>query len=210
MSFLEALNWRYATKRMTGESVPEEKIHNILEAVRLAPTVGGIQPFNVVVVKNKELLKQIQPIANNQPQIPQASHLLVFAAWDDITTEHIVEFFDRTSSERNLPEGTIDGFKNGMIENFGKLSKEAKFELAARQAFIALGYATAAAAVEHVDATPMGGFNGPELDKFLGLDKQGLRSVAIMPVGYRDTTTDPIVNMKKIRRAKEHMVIEMN
>ena len=90
------------------------------------------------------------------------------------------------------------------------MTKEIKFEIAARQAFIAFGFALAAAAIEHVDATPMGGFNGPELDKLLGLDKQGMRSVVIMPIGYRDEAEDPIVKMKKIRRSKENLVIEMN
>lgn len=207
--FLEALNWRYATKRMNGNDVPQEKIDNILEAARMAPSSVGFQPFNIIDVSNKELLQQIMPIAMNQPQIGKASHLLVFAAWDDLTAEHITEFFDRTGSERGLPEGTLDGFKNAMLTTFGGMTKEAKFEMGSKQAFIALGFALAAAAVERVDSTPMGGFKGPELDALLGLDKKGMRSVVIMAVGYRDAETDPIVNMKKIRRAKEHFVVEM-
>jgi nitroreductase len=208
--FLEALNWRYATKRMTGEAVPEEKIHNILEAARLAPTSIGFQPFDIIVVKNKELLEKIAPVANNQPQIAKASHLLIFAAWTDLTAEHIHEFFDRTGSERNLPAGTLDGFKNNVLGMFGGMGQEDKDKFITQQTNIAFGFAVAAAAVEHVDATPMGGFKGPELDKLLGLDKRGLRSVVIMPVGVRDAAQDPIVNMKKIRRAKEAMVIEID
>jgi nitroreductase len=48
MSVLESLNWRYATKRMTGEKVPQEKVDAILEAARLAPTASGLQPFIII------------------------------------------------------------------------------------------------------------------------------------------------------------------
>src|ERR1700723_1761372 len=102
MSVLESLNWRYATKRMTGEKVPQEKVDIILEAARLAPTSSGIQPFQILSISDKKLLEKIQPIANNQPQITEASHLLVFAAWDDVTSEQINRVFDQVTRERNL------------------------------------------------------------------------------------------------------------
>src|ERR1700704_5453514 len=96
MSFIESLRWRYATKRMSGKKVPQQKVDIILEAARLAPSAVGLQPFNILVVKDPELLKKIQPIANNQPQITEASHLLVFAAWDNVSDQQIEEFMDRT------------------------------------------------------------------------------------------------------------------
>ncbi|HMH24376.1 MAG TPA: nitroreductase family protein, partial [Puia sp.] len=105
MSFLESLNWRYAVKRMNGKKVPQAKVDIILEAARLAPTSAGLQPFSILVVTDPELLKKIQPVANNQPQITEASHLLVFAAWDNISDEQIDEFLDRTLEERGLPAG---------------------------------------------------------------------------------------------------------
>ena len=89
MSVLESLNWRYATKRMTGERVSAEKVNAILEAARLAPTASGLQPFVILSISDRGLLEKIKPIANNQPQITEGSHVLVFAAWDDITAGHI-------------------------------------------------------------------------------------------------------------------------
>ncbi|MGI4803417.1 MAG: nitroreductase family protein, partial [Janthinobacterium lividum] len=78
MTLLEALEWRYATKKMNGKQVPEEKIEKILDAIRLAPSSIGLQPYNVVVISDPELKKQILPIANNQQQMIDCSHLLVF------------------------------------------------------------------------------------------------------------------------------------
>jgi nitroreductase / dihydropteridine reductase len=209
MSVLESLNWRYATKRMTGEKVPQEKIDAILEAARLAPTSSGLQPFNIISVSDRELLEKIQPIANNQPQITEASHLLVFAAWDDITPEQIQKVFSRVIEERNLPADALDKYKNFLIGHFGSISREDRFNAAARQAYIAFGVAIVAAAEQKVDATPMEGFKPAELDKLLGLREKGLRSVTLLALGYRDTENDWLANLKKVRRPIEELVIEL-
>ncbi|HWK07743.1 MAG TPA: nitroreductase family protein [Puia sp.] len=210
MSFLESLRWRYATKRMNGKKVPDEKVEIILEAARLAPSGGGLQPFNILVVKNPELLKKIQPIANNQPQITEASHLLIFAAWDDINDKHIDKVFDLINKERNHTVDAQDAYKNKLKGMFAAKTQEERFQIAARQTYIALGIAIAAAAVEEVDATPMEGFNNTELDKFLGLKEKGLRSVTLLTLGYRDLVNDKLVHLKKVRRPKEELVIELD
>jgi len=210
MSFLESLRWRYATKRMNGKKVPAAKVDIILEAARLAPSSGGLQPFNILVVKDPELLKKIQPIANNQPQITEASHLLIFAAWDDINDSHIDRIFDHINKERNHSADQQDAYKNRIKANFGSKTQEERFQSAARQAYISFGVAIAAAAVEEVDATPMEGFNPAELDKLLGLTERGLRSVTLLALGYRDVENDKLVHLKKVRKPKEEFVIELN
>jgi nitroreductase / dihydropteridine reductase len=209
MSVLESLNWRYATKRMTGEKVPQEKIDAILEAARLAPTSSGLQPFTILSVSDRELLEKIQPIANNQPQITEASHLLVFAAWDDITPEQIQKVFSQVIEERNLPADALDKYKNFLTGHFGSISREDRFNAAARQAYIAFGVAIVAAAEQKVDATPMEGFKPAELDKLLGLREKGLRSVTLLALGYRDAENDWLANLKKVRRPIEDLVIEL-
>jgi nitroreductase / dihydropteridine reductase len=209
MSLLESLNWRYAVKRMTGEKVPQEKVDIILEAARLAPTASGLQPFSIIVVTDKELLKKIQPIANNQPQIAEASHLLIFAAWDDITDEQLDGIFDYTLRERDKPLDSQDVYRNRIKAHLAGHTREEKFQMAARQTYIAFGMAIAAAAMELVDATPMEGFKNAELDTLLGLSERGLRSVTLLPLGYRDVENDWLVNQKKVRRPKSEFVIEL-
>ena len=200
MSLLNHLQWRYATKKMNGQPVPQEKVDYILEAARLAPSSIGIQPFEVIVVTNKELLAQIKPIAFNQEQITDASHLLIFAAWNGYPPEKINAYFDRTAAERNLPvEATLD-YRNRVLGIFGAKTQEEGFQHAARQAYISFGMAIAAAAEQHVDATPMEGFDAAALDQLLELDKKGLKSVTLLPLGYRDEAGDWLVNLKKIRK----------
>jgi nitroreductase/dihydropteridine reductase len=47
--------------------------------------------------------------------------------------------------------------------------------------------ALVAAAEQEVDSTPMEGFDPDAVDTILGLKERGLRSVVLMPLGYRDT-----------------------
>lgn len=209
MSFLESLHWRYATKRMTGERIPREKLNSILEAARLAPTSNGLQPFSILVITDRKLLEKIQPVAYNQPQITEASHLLVFAAWDNVTPEKIDYVYDQIIRERNLPDNVLTDYVKGLKAQFAGMTQEERFHWAAKQAYIALAIATAAAAIEKIDATPMEGFVNSELDQLLGLREKGLRSTTLLALGYRDAANDWLANLKKVRRPKEELFIEI-
>ena len=202
MDILSLLNWRYAAKRMNGNKIPQEKIDIILESVRLSASSIGLQPYRVIVIENPEILKQIKPIANNQAQITEASHLLVFAAWSDVSEESIEEYLNLIASERQVSLdslGTMRGYMAGLTKN----TPEQNFNWAARQAYIALGTALIAAASQEVDATPMEGFDSVALDNLLGLPEKGLKSVSILPLGYRDVSQDWLVSLPKVRTPKQ-------
>ncbi|PRY11347.1 nitroreductase [Pontibacter ummariensis] len=207
MNILESLEWRYASKRMNGLKVSAEKIDNILEAIRLAPSSMGLQPYTVLVIEDEELRKQILPVASNQPQIVESSHLLVFAAWDDITPAHIEEYIKHTAAVRNMPEEKLADFKNTLLQIAQNNTQEQNFNWAARQAYIAFGTALVAAASEQVDATPMEGFNSAALDELLNLKEKGLRSVTLLPLGYRDADNDWLAKLPKVRRQKEKLFL---
>ncbi len=209
MSLIEDLNWRYATKRMNGQKVPQEKLDYILDAIRLAASSYGLQPFSVLVIENEELRKQIQPIAYNQPQILEASQVLVFAAWNDVTDAHITAYIDDVATTRGIPVESLQGFHNAIAGTIERLSQEQRFNWSAKQAYIALGTGLAAAAEQKVDATPMEGFDALGLDVLLDLQAKGLRSIAIMSLGYRNEANDQLAHAKKVRRAKEKLFIQL-
>lgn len=209
MSILENLNWRYATKKMNGTTVPQDKVDHILEAARLAPSSSGLQPFEVLVISNKELLEKIKLVSHGQSQITDCSHLLVFAAWDTYTEARINEVFDRNNSERNLPESMTADYRKMLLGAYPNRPAEENYQHAAKQAYIALGIAMVAAAELKVDATPMEGFDAKGLDELLNLKDKGLRSAVILPLGYRDTENDWLVKMKKVRTPKEKFITEI-
>lgn len=203
MSIISALQWRYATKKMNGEVVVESKINSILEAIRLVPTSSGLQPFEVFVITNPALKESIRKVAFNQSQITDCSHLLVFAAWDHYTTERMTHYFDHYEKERDLPKGFSDDYKNSVMKQLTSLSLERQFEHAAKQIYIALGFALAEAAALEVDSVPMEGFVSADVDDILQLSEKGLRSVLLLPLGYRDTENDWQAELKKVRKTKE-------
>jgi nitroreductase len=207
MSIIEALNWRYATKKMNGKAVPQEKVDLILEAARLAPTSSGLQPYKVIVITNTGLKQTLLAHSFNQSQIIDSSHLLVFAAWDTYTEDRINGVFTHTHKERGTaPESTTD-YQEMLVGIYEPRTEEVNFNHAARQAYIGFGMALTEAAIQKVDATPMEGFDNAQYDKILGLNEIGLKSVAIMPLGYRDETGDWLVNLKKVRQSKSDFII---
>jgi len=208
MSLIEALNWRYATKKMNGQAVPQEKVDQILEAARLAPSSSGLQPFKVIVITNPELKQTLRPHSFDQSQIVDASHVLVFAAWDNYTEERIDEAFNRMNSERGLPAEATADYVARLKSMYLSRESQVNFEHAARQAYISFGTAIAEAALLQVDATPMEGFDNAKYDEILNLTEQGLKSVTVLPLGYRDTENDWLAGLKKVRQPKDNFVIE--
>lgn len=206
METLELLNWRYATKAMNGKKVDEKKLKNILEAIRLAPTSSGLQPFEVIVISKQELKEKIGPIAFNQRQITECSDLLVFVSWDTYTEDRINSMFDLVNKERGFKNEGWENYRQMILKNYVGRDAELNFQHTAKQAYIGLGVAMLAAAEEKVDSTPMEGFDAKALDELLGLEALGLRSVVLLPLGYRDSTNDWLVNLKKIRRPVEQFV----
>ena len=208
MSITTALNWRYATKRMNGTKIPQEKLDIILNAISLAPSSFGLQPYSIIVIENKEMLEKIKPIAMNQPQITEASALLVFAVWDTLTLEKIEEYIHLIAKERNV---TVESLKHmqDIIAAQLQNSDSDNFIWNSKQAYIALGFALVAAAVEEIDSTPMEGFDKNLLDDFLQLKEKGLRSSVIMTLGFRDSANDYLANLKKVRRQKDELFIRI-
>jgi nitroreductase / dihydropteridine reductase len=206
----EKLNWRYATKAMDpAKIVPRAKLDAILQAINLAPTSSGLQPFEVFVVTNAEIRAKIRDAAWNQAQITDSTYLLVFAAWDNYTAERIDAVVNQTHAERGTPMEMLNAYYDNLKASYLPRAAEVNYDHAARQAYIALGVGLVAAAFEEVDATPMEGFNPDAVDEILGLRAKGLRSVSLMPLGYRAAEGDWLNGAKKVRKPMSELVTEI-
>ncbi len=209
MKLLEALNWRYATKQMTGERLDQSDVDLILEAARLAPTSAGLQPFHIISISNQELKEKISPVALNQPQIIQSSHLLVFTAWDAISDVQIDQRYDAMNALRNLPSEKTAETVAGLKQLFASMTQEQQYHHAAKQAHIGFGMAIAAAAELGIDATPMEGFDKEGLDEVLNLKEKGLKSVVLLALGRRNSENDWLLNLKKFRISREEFITDI-
>jgi nitroreductase len=206
MELLDKLNWRYATKSMNGEKVPQEKVDNILEAISLAPTSSGLQPFEVFVITNQEVKEKIKPIAWNQSVITDCSHLLVFAAWDTYTADRINKMFDLTNTVRGFENEGWENYRQMLLSSYPQKDAEENFNHAAKQAYIAFSQGITAAVLQEVDSTPIEGFDPAALDEILGLKDKGLKSCVVLSLGYRNIENDWLASLKKVRKSKEDLI----
>jgi nitroreductase len=208
MKLLDALKWRYAVKKMNGTKIAAEKLDNILEATRLAPSAFGLTPYSIIVVEDEETRKKLQPAFYNQSQVVDGSAVIVFATWTSVTEKEVGEYMADIAEQRGVAVETLNdfaGYINGSLKN---LTPEQATTWAAKQAYLALGFGLVAAAAEEVDATPMEGFMPDAVDEVLGLKALGLHAAVAMTLGYRDAANDYLVNAKKVRRVNEKLIIK--
>jgi nitroreductase len=202
----DLMSWRYATKKMDpSKAVAEDKVEAILEAIRMTPTSSGTQPFEVFVVTQEAMRAEIRKVGWDQSQITDCSHLLVFAAWDNYSAERI----DAVRAHMETLRG-----ENPMIAQYYENLKgmylprdpQVNHDHAARQTYIALGFAMLAAAELEVDCCPMEGFDVDAVDEIMGLKALGLKSVTLLPLGYRQEEADWLLPMPRVRKSRDEMV----
>ena len=210
MELLDAFKWRYATKKFdSNKKLDPVLVDKIVEAAWIAPTSSGLQPFEVFVITNQELKNKIVPFAHDQQIVADCSHLLVFAAWDNYTAERIDQIYSHITVGRDQPADRYQAYTDRLKSMYLGQPEELNFAHTARQAYIAFGFAIAEAASLKVDATPMEGFINEEVDNLLNLKEKGLKSVTMLPIGYRDEENDWLVNLKKVRHPKEKFITEI-
>ncbi len=206
MGLLESSAWRYATKKFDpSKKLTQEQVDKIIEAVKLAPTSSGLQPFKLLVITDQKIKEQLVPISMGQQQVADCSHLLVFAAWDNYTAERIDNMYQVICETRGQAPDTYKSYTDRLKASYLNKPAEENFVHTARQAYIAFAYAIAMAAELKIDATPMEGFINEEVDKLLGLNEQGLKSVLLLPLGYH-AEDDWLLNLKKARRPISDLV----
>ncbi|AUC76161.1 NAD(P)H-dependent oxidoreductase [Olleya sp. Bg11-27] len=207
MNIIEQLNWRYATKSFDSEkSIPEKDIDVLTEAFNLTATSYGLQPIKLLIIKNKDLQSALVPFSYNQKQVGEASHLLVFCIESQIDTPFVSNYFDRVKAIRNTPDDILNPFKTFLIEDFKTKTQAEKEAWAAKQVYLAMGNLMTVCAMLKIDACPMEGFSPSDYDRLLELEALQLKSVLVMPIGYR-AEDDFMAALDKVRRPIEESVI---
>lgn len=209
MSNIQSLQWRYATKKFdSSKSLSSEQINILKQSFNLTPTSYGLQPLKLVIIQNKELQEQLLEHSAQQQQIVTASHLLVICIEKNINSEFIIQNFELVKDIRNTPEKILKPFREFLLKDFGNKTQEETEHWAVNQAYLALGNLLTVCAHEGIDACPMEGFNAEKYDEVLKLDEKNLKSVLILPVGYR-AQDDIFADFKKVRRPIEETIIEI-
>ena len=209
MNIIDSLKWRYATKKFNPEKVLSPKKIDILkQAFNLTATSFGLQTISLVIVSDKDMREQLLPFAYNQKQVLQASHLLVICIQDNITDADVDMLFDNTQNIRNTPDSILDPYRANLKRMMQKMSIEERQQWSNNQAYIALGNLMTVCAVESIDSCPMEGFSAEDYDRILDLKSKNLKSVLLLPVGYR-ANDDMFADFKKVRKTVEESTFEL-
>jgi nitroreductase len=209
-SLLEQLNWRYATKQFDStRKISPADLATLESALQLSASSGGLQPWKFIVVTDPAVRQKLSPAAWGQPQITDASHLVVFAAKKDFSEADVDEHIAHTAKVRGIPVGALDQYRGMLVGGIVQAMDEPKRDAwAARQTYIALGTLLTSAAVLGIDACPMEGFDPAQFDKILGLGEGGYFSTVICTLGYR-AKTDTHATLAKVRFPKEKLFLHV-
>jgi len=206
-ALLEALQWRYATKQFDPtRRLDDVTLSTLEQALVLAASSGGLQPWKFIIVSDPEIKAQLVPVMFGQPQARDASQVVVFAAHAQYSAQEVDRYIAHTAAVRNVPVGELEAFRQMLLGGIVEAKNEAaRFDWAARQTCIALGTVLTSAALLGVDACPMEGFDAAGVDDLLGLREQGLRSTVICSIGYR-SAEDPYAALPKVRFPAEEVI----
>jgi len=205
-TYIDDLNWRYATKKFDAtKEVSSQDLQTLLEAVQLTASSYGLQPYEIIVVKDAALREELKSHSWNQTQITDSSEIIVFANKTQITSSYVDSYLKDIASTRNLKLEDLDGLKGMLESTIMKLNPEDQSLWAAKQAYIALGNLLSAAANLRIDTCPMEGFDVAKYDELLNLKDKGLTTAVIATVGYR-SEDDQTQFAAKVRKSKEDLI----
>ncbi|MEI8229916.1 MAG: NAD(P)H-dependent oxidoreductase [Candidatus Peregrinibacteria bacterium] len=206
-TIIDDLQWRYAVKKFDPtKKLTQKQLNQLLEALRLAPSSFGIQPFKFLVIEDPQLRATIRTHAWNQSQITDASHLIALCALRTLTPEHIQAYTANIAATRNVPAESVQPYRDRMLQYVKEKSTEEVLEWSKRQTSIAFGVLLAAAAALHIDACPVEGMEAEKVDNDLDLAKDNLTIVSLCPVGFR-AEDDGYAKLAKVRFAKEKIIV---
>ncbi len=206
MSIIEDLKWRYATKKFNSDlHLSAAQIELLKEAINLTPSSYGMQPLHYYFISDKQTKEQILEHSYRQNQVVDASLLIVFCVQTNLTEKHTQAYIDNIADIRKQTPESLDGFKNMMNGVIERMSSDEQLSWAAKQAYIALGNIMTVCATQKLDACPMEGFNPKGVDEILDLESKGLKSVLMLPVGYR-ATDDEYIKREKVRMKLDDII----
>lgn len=209
MDIIKQLQWRYATKKFdVTKKLSDEKLETLKQAFNLTATSFGLQTIKLVIIENTELREKLVQHSFNQKQVLEASHLLVICIQEDVHEMDVIAYYNHIKDIRNTSETILKPYRENLISMMDKMSILERQQWSKHQAYIALGNLMTVCAVEGIDSCPMEGFLPLKYDEVLDLEAKGLKSVLLLPVGYR-ADDDMFANFEKVRMPINESVLEL-
>ena len=208
MNYLDALNWRYAVKEFSNQTLSQTQIDGLAESVRLSASAYGMQPYKLLIVESAALKNACLEFSYGQNKVVECSHLLVLANYTEITADTINTYISELAASQGRKAETLSAYKDIITQDILSRTPVQQSAWAEQQCYIALGKLLSYAAMHQIDAGPMTGFDTQGINQVLGLDKQGLNAAILCPVGIR-SENDSTATRPKFRKTTEQLVVTL-
>lgn len=207
-SLVNAFQYRYATKRFDpSRKISPEHWSAIEQSTLLAPSSYGLQPWKLVVLTDQKRKDELPAMTFNQPQPKDCSHFVVFTVLKEMSEAYVDRYVDRIVSVRGVTRESLAPMRRMIVTQLA-MSKGQHSAWSSNQAYIALGFMLASAALLKIDACPMEGFDVMAYNRFFNLDKTDYTTIFACALGYR-ASNDPVATMKKVRFHESDLVDRM-
>jgi nitroreductase len=207
---VDALNWRYATKKFDpAKKIPAERWSALEQALVLAPSSIGLQPWKFFVVTDTGVKTQLMEASYRQAQVADCSHFVALTARRDIDAQHVERHIDRMAEVTGVTTESLAKFRTMTMRNLDKARAAGTLDAwQEHQIYIALGQFMAGAAVLGVDTCPMEGIEPEKYDEILGIAGTNYATVVGCAAGYR-LADDKYANTKKVRFKPEDVIVRI-
>ncbi len=208
-NYIDKLYYRYATKKFDPtKNLDDEQIEDVKKAIQLSASSYGLQPYEVLIIKDMDLRKKLKAVSYGQPQITDAFRLLVFCANTKIDEDYLDAYIKNISETRGISIDDLKGMRDTIYNTTLQMDEETKTIWAQKQAYLALGNLLSAVAHFGFDACPMEGFENDKYDDILGLKEKNLKATVIATIGYR-SEEDQLQHAKKVRKPQNELFTEI-
>ena len=202
----DALQWRYATKRFNpGKKISPRDWATLERSLLEAPSSFGLQPWLFVTVASEGLRAELRPHSWNQPQVVEASNLIVLAARTSVDASYVDGYVQRISQVRGVPASALEGYRTMMNGFISSLTAPGAVEAwCTHQVYLALGMLLSCAASLEIDACPLEGIDRTAYNEILDLPGRGFSAKVAVALGYR-SDDDELARMAKVRFPAEQV-----
>ena len=168
MELTEAIKTRRSTKKFDPEhEIAEEETQALLSLAMLSPTAFNIQHWRFIVVKDKKLREEIRTVTYMQPQITEASLLIVLCADIKAWQKQPERYWSNASNENR--EGILEA-----IQTYYEGREQVQRDEAMRSCGIAAQTLMLAAKDFGYDSCPMDLSDLDEVGKLINLPEDHL------------------------------------
>ncbi|MES5952434.1 nitroreductase family protein [Bacillus fungorum] len=176
-------------------TISNEEIKELLEEAMLAPSSSNLNPWRFMVITNQDLKEKLHPIALNQPQVLEASAMIVILSENNAHEfEHINKVNERAVAAGFMTEEVKNRLNNSIREFYAPVSDQGKREWQMLDGGLLAMQLMLAAKARGYDTVPMLGYNVEKFRKAFNVP-ENLTDVLMIALGKAQEPGFPSVRL---------------